>query len=277
MAKAKAPALEPVPDELVEAAYLLVTNEIGEQGPAEMYALYQDRFEVAGTAARNVTLLDAARQFGIPLERQAFPVDAFTREWAARESAKRVAQVSEATRRGIAQVIAQGIWEQRGVAGTGRAIRPLLQGLGADMIRNSGLTAQDVGRVRTFSLDLVAGGYSPKQVESMTTAYSRRLLRRRGETIARTEMRDAVTAGGLVQDERYGANEKAWATVGDDRVSNICNTNQAQGWIPIDRAFVSGHQGPTSHPRCRCHLNTRGMTDAQFIETLRSEGVLGPG
>ncbi len=53
------------------------------------------------------------------------------------------------------------------------------------------------------------------------------------------------------------AMEKAWLTVGDDRVSEICLGNEAAGWIPMDEDFPSGDEKPLAHPACRCDLLQR--------------------
>lgn len=46
--------------------------------------------------------------------------------------------------------------------------------------------------------------------------------------------------------------EKKWTTVGDERVSEGCQDNEADGWIPISQAHNSGHQKPLRFPGCRC-------------------------
>ena len=47
--------------------------------------------------------------------------------------------------------------------------------------------------------------------------------------------------------------EKKWDTMSDDRVSqDICAPNAAQGWIPVDEPFQSGHQRALGHVACRC-------------------------
>lgn len=52
--------------------------------------------------------------------------------------------------------------------------------------------------------------------------------------------------------EWKGAAKKMWHTQGDDRVCEICNGNEGEGFIPVDDLFSSGDLYPPSHPQCRC-------------------------
>lgn len=80
-------------------------------------------------------------------------------------------------------------------------------------------------------------------------------LRTRAELIAVTEMGQAYETGNrIVIDEMADVGldmEKSWSTVGDKRVSKLCRTNAAAGWIGLDVPFPSGHQYPPGHPGCR--------------------------
>jgi hypothetical protein len=44
--------------------------------------------------------------------------------------------------------------------------------------------------------------------------------------------------------------EKAWLTVGDDRVDEDCEGNEAEGWIPAEASFSDGSSEPPAHPAC---------------------------
>ena len=91
-----------------------------------------------------------------------------------------------------------------------------------------------------------------------------KLLRDRRETIARTEQRQATEEGMNEIAKARGAQWKISISAGDDLVSDICEDNEAQGYIPIDQAFSSGHDTPTYHPNCRCTLAFRtGDPDAE--------------
>lgn len=83
----------------------------------------------------------------------------------------------------------------------------------------------------------------------------------RAHLIAITETGDAYEAGNrAVADDLASAGlemEKSWLIVGDERTCPICNGNAQAGWIPLERAFPSGHQQPTGHPGCRCTARWR--------------------
>jgi len=85
--------------------------------------------------------------------------------------------------------------------------------------------------------------------------------RTRAQLVAITELGNSYTAGsiGLVRDAMdTGLQfEKSWLTSRDDRVSDGCRENAAAGWIPIDRAFPSGHDRPLRFPGCRCDILLR--------------------
>ncbi|MFZ5856774.1 MAG: phage minor head protein [Chloroflexota bacterium] len=83
----------------------------------------------------------------------------------------------------------------------------------------------------------------------------------RAHLIAVTETGNAYTEGQLQAAQELEAAglemEKAWDTVGDDKVSEGCRGNAAVGWIKLDASFPSGHQRPLRFPGCRCDLLTR--------------------
>lgn len=83
----------------------------------------------------------------------------------------------------------------------------------------------------------------------------------RAELVAVTEIGDAYEEGNRGVADRLAAAglemEKQWLDVGDRRVDPVCASNAAEGWIPVDQAFGSGHQQPTAHPGCRCTCEYR--------------------
>lgn len=83
----------------------------------------------------------------------------------------------------------------------------------------------------------------------------------RAHLIAVTETGNAYAEGNLsvAQDLNDAgiAMEKAWSTVGDNRVTAECKANEDQGYIALNIPFLSGHQRPLRFPGCRCDLLTR--------------------
>lgn len=76
----------------------------------------------------------------------------------------------------------------------------------------------------------------------------------RAQLIANTELNEAMSEASLQTYKRLNIPGKSWSTVGDDRVSDECRSNQAAGIIPMNEAFPGGVQRPPQHPACRCTL-----------------------
>ena len=80
----------------------------------------------------------------------------------------------------------------------------------------------------------------------------------RSNAIARTETAAASMEGALIsyrQAESYGLKlYKTWSTVGDDKVSDECLLNEADGMIPLKDKFSSGADAPPEHINCRCGI-----------------------
>lgn len=102
----------------------------------------------------------------------------------------------------------------------------------------------------------VENGWSyQRTAEAITTLFDgfgeARALR-----IAVYEMRDAFEAGNRLAAQQMQAQgltiEKAWLTAGDNRVRAAHRANAAQGYIPLDENFSSGHDRPPTDPGCRC-------------------------
>jgi len=76
----------------------------------------------------------------------------------------------------------------------------------------------------------------------------------RSQLIARTETAGALSKGSIDRMEDMGVTGKEWVTVGDDKVSDECLGNEAEGAVPIDHVFSGGVLNPPQHPDCRCSL-----------------------
>lgn len=81
-------------------------------------------------------------------------------------------------------------------------------------------------------------------------------IQNRAHAIAVFETGDAYEEGNrLIVDELSAEGlemEKAWLTVGDERVRESHEANEGEGWIPLDQSFGSGADRPPTDPGCRC-------------------------
>lgn len=80
------------------------------------------------------------------------------------------------------------------------------------------------------------------------------IAKARAERIAVTEWNRAASAATQLGLVAQGVAQKIWLTVGDSRVCPTCESNAADGEIPISSEFYSGDQYPPGHTSCRCSL-----------------------
>ncbi len=80
------------------------------------------------------------------------------------------------------------------------------------------------------------------------------MSRFRSQLIARTETANALSQASLDTMKDMGIDGKEWVTSGDDRVSDDCLDNEAEGVIPVNQAFSGGVMAPPQHPDCRCAI-----------------------
>ena len=119
----------------------------------------------------------------------------------------------------------------------------------------SEITGLDKNRAATlakYKAQLEANGVSGAELVKKTEKMREKLLRDRRKTIAQTEQRMATENGKASLANARGNKFKRWITAQDDLVSDMDESNQAQGWIKIGEAFSSGDDQPPSHPNCRC-------------------------
>jgi hypothetical protein len=132
--------------------------------------------------------------------------------------AERVAMINQTTREAIRQMVARGVD----------------LGLSYDQV------AEEISsRFREF-----AGGKPQLHIDS------------RAHLVAVQEAGEAYEEGNVIVGRDLQAAgiqmEKRWLTVRDERVSELCRTNAAAGWIPLEQSFPSGHDRPLGHVACRC-------------------------
>jgi hypothetical protein len=142
-----------------------------------------------------------------------------------------------------------------------RAVQAIKDRGAAAVTEIDATTRDEIARIITQGME---DGYNYQQVARQIVAKYDEFgvgkpqahIRNRAELIAVTEAAEAYETGNrLVVDEMTAIGlemEKAWSTVGDERVSEGCIANAAVGWIPVDQAFPSGHQHAPRFPGCRC-------------------------
>jgi SPP1 gp7 family putative phage head morphogenesis protein len=138
-----------------------------------------------------------------------------------------------------------------------------LQSYGADLV--SSVNDETKEQLRAILADGIDSGASYQQIakaikqlfpymSGRTTGPKH--IRSRAGLIAITESAKAYSQGNfdfIKSASDTGLTfEKAWLTVGDDRVSDDCRANQNGGWIALDDAFLSGVKLVPQHPGCRC-------------------------
>lgn len=137
-----------------------------------------------------------------------------------------------------------------------------LQREGANLVASINGTTRDY--IRTVITEGVRAGQSYNEMaKAITERYAefavgrpQKHIESRAHMIAVTEVGQAYSQGNYLVGERLRdaglGMEKAWDTMGDGNVCEICSGNEGAGWIPFDSAFPSGHMHPLGHPACRC-------------------------
>ena len=176
------------------------------------------------------------------------------------------AGIAEALLAGASEVIAQvGIDYAFGLANP-RAVA-YLEAHGYGLI--SQIDSVTRGNIATIVTNGTAEGWSYNRIAREISSLYREMavgrpqqhIDSRAHLIAVTEAGNGYEEGNLavVRDlEEAGLRmEKKWLTVGDDRVSDGCQANQDEGWIPVAQSFQSGHVRPLRFPGCRCTTEYR--------------------
>jgi SPP1 gp7 family putative phage head morphogenesis protein len=144
----------------------------------------------------------------------------------------------------VLRIVEQGLKDQIGIDAIARQIEDVI-----------GLNAQQGKQLLKYKLELEeAGEYTKQEIEQLVAQRAAEMKKTRAETIARTETRRAIEDGELQVSKSRGDTHKMSLSVGDARVSDVCQACEAQGVVKIDAFFDSGEQTPPHHPNCRCTL-----------------------
>jgi hypothetical protein len=186
-------------------------------------------------------------------------------------SGQLVTAIDQSNRLAIREVIAQAFTGPRTVDQTARSLRQVV-----------GLHPRWARAAERFNdtnfRRLVRDGMDTEQAravaDSMTEKYRRKLIRRRAEMIARTEIQSAQNFGreaAWQATERAGLidprAEKEWRTAPmGSRYGPPCEECQSlRGTrVPWNGSFANGYSMPPAHPNCRCTAvlvpPSRGLT-----------------
>jgi hypothetical protein len=167
---------------------------------------------------------------------------------AAEESAaKMIKDITEETEQNIRNLIASAIRDGIPPYDAARMISSMI-----------GLTAKQGQAAMKYREQLIEDGLSLDTVNEKVDEYSDKLLSDRGETIARTEIMDALNNGQDVvwqqaQDEGLLSKNatKEWIVTPDDALCPQCEAYDGET-VPIGDDFEDGD--PPLHPNCRCTI-----------------------
>lgn len=177
--------------------------------------------------------------------------------WASANAARYVVEITEETRAGLRELVADAYAQQMTADELARLIRPSI-----------GLDTRRAAAVLKFRNRLAADGIEADQLEARVAKYAAAKLKQRATLIARTELIDASNAGqqllwGQARQKGhldYDRTRRRVLTTADDRLdAEVCepmpylDENQD---VRLDQPFTTGDgrqkMGPTFHPGCRC-------------------------
>lgn len=192
-------------------------------------------------------------------------------DYARTRSAQLVTSINESNRLAIRQVISTAFTGPRTVDQTARALR--------DIVGLHPRWARAVERFREnnmqrFIRDGMTVDNATFLADEMAGKYRNKLIRRRSEMIARTEVQQAQNFGRQASwqaSDRAGLldarSEKEWRTAPrGSRYGPPCDEcSQLRGErVPWNGSFSNGYSMPPAHPHCRCTAvlvpPTRGLT-----------------
>lgn len=171
---------------------------------------------------------------------------------AARQAAAMVTGISDATRDGLRALVTRSIREGIPVYDAARMIESMV-----------GMDSRQAMAAMNYRADLIESGLTLDRVNTLTDRYVDKKIGERGETIARTEIMDALNQGSLegyaqAQDEGLLGKDakKEWITTPVD-ACDICAPLDGRQ-VLLGETFDTENgpvDSPPLHPRCRCALS----------------------
>jgi len=175
--------------------------------------------------------------------------------WARENAARLVREVGDETRASLRDIV---------VRMTTDGVPPRIAA--KEIREHVGLTERQSRAVSNRRAKLEAEGRPAAQVDRMTEAYSKKLLRYRSENIARTEIIRSQTAGQTIAWEAAADEglidratvKRQWiAAVGSARTDDLCLALAELEPVGMGEPFVAEgleFDAPPAHPSCRCTL-----------------------
>jgi len=160
---------------------------------------------------------------------------------------KMITQISKETEANIRNLISTALAQGIPPYDAARAIVPLI-----------GLTPQQGQAALKFREKLIDNGLPLTKVNEQVDRYADKLLNRRAEQIARTEIMDALNNGQneswqQAQEQGFLSENatKEWIVTPDDALCPECEPMDGRT-VPINEDFPNGD--PPLHPSCRCTI-----------------------
>lgn len=168
--------------------------------------------------------------------------------WADQNAARLVVETSQLQQDAIRSIAVRSLSGEMDVHGAAGQIRGVV-----------GLHSRYANAVYNHHTELLSSGFAPDKAAEMADRYAARLLSVRADTIARTEIMSAQSAGrtegwqqaidaGLVNAQ---TSTRQWAAASDDRTCLQCDDLDGEE-VGLGDLFSDGTDAPPAHPDCRC-------------------------
>lgn len=137
-----------------------------------------------------------------------------------------------------------------------------------------GLDKNRAATYRKFVEELEESGLSDEAIKKRSERKFKELLEDRRRSIASQETRiaqgEADRSGALANGDKF----KIWISVGDARVDpEICQTNEARGWVDIDHVYTHGDQAQPGHVGCRCTVSYRKLPPGEAAQARATQAA----